>query len=214
MLVLEPDLLAPGDCMGREEFLRRWEQMPHLKFAELIEGVVYMPSPVSIPNARFDGLLSGLVFYYAAHVPGVESLANASWLMKRGNAPQPDISLRNLQKHAARSWVEDKFAAGVPELAIEICASSRSYDLGPKLALYQTAGVPEYLAVPIEEQRVEWRYLEQGKYKMLKPHRDGTLRSRIFPGLWLNVAALWKEDAPRLIAALEKGLATIADRPK
>ncbi len=206
VLILEPGLLAPGDQMSREEFLRRWEQMPDLKFAELIEGVVYMPSPVSRSHADFDSMIGGLLLYYATRVPGCRSSANATWLINPRNAPQPDLSLRKVK---GRSRVEGKFAAGVPELVAEICVSSRSYDLGPKLALYQTTGVPEYLAALVEERRVEWRYLERGSYKLLKPHRDGTLRSRIFPGLWLNVEALWKEDAAGLIATLEKGLAPI-----
>lgn len=209
---IEPLLLAPGDRMSRDEFLRRWEQMPDLKFAELIEGVVYMPSPVTLPHASFDSLLDGLLFLYAARVPGCSSESNATWLMTPESAPQPDLSLHWVQKKGGRSWMEGRLAAGVPELAIEICASSRSYGLGPKLALCQAAGVPEYMAVLIEERRVEWRYLDQGRYRLLKAHKDGTLRSRIFPGLWLDAAAFWKADRAQMIAALERGLAERAAR--
>jgi hypothetical protein len=38
--------LEPGDRLTRAEFERRYEPMPQLKKAELIEGEVYMPSPV------------------------------------------------------------------------------------------------------------------------------------------------------------------------
>jgi hypothetical protein len=38
--------LVPGDRLTRKEFERRYEVMPHVKKAELIEGIVYMPSPV------------------------------------------------------------------------------------------------------------------------------------------------------------------------
>ena len=38
--------LENGDRLTRAEFERRYEAMPNLKKAELIEGVVYMPSPV------------------------------------------------------------------------------------------------------------------------------------------------------------------------
>ena len=38
--------LENGDRLTRDEFERRYEAMPHLKKAELIEGVVYVPSPV------------------------------------------------------------------------------------------------------------------------------------------------------------------------
>ncbi|MBI2479229.1 MAG: hypothetical protein HYV60_11530 [Planctomycetia bacterium] len=39
--------LRQGDCLKRDEFERRYEAMPNVKKAELIEGVVYMPPPVS-----------------------------------------------------------------------------------------------------------------------------------------------------------------------
>ena len=38
--------LESGDRLTRAEFLRRYDAMPDLKKAELIEGVVYVPSPV------------------------------------------------------------------------------------------------------------------------------------------------------------------------
>ena len=41
-----PELRA-GDRLTRAEFERRYAAMPHVKKAELIEGVVYMPSSVT-----------------------------------------------------------------------------------------------------------------------------------------------------------------------
>lgn len=205
-LLLESPLLSPGDRMNREEFLRRWEQMPDLKFAELIDGVVYMPSPVSLPHADFDNLIAGWIFSYAMHVPGCRPLNNATWLMTKTSAPQPDLSLRWLKEGGAKSRQEGKLIAGTPELVVETCVSSRSYDLGPKLALYQAAGVQEYLALLVEERRIEWRYLDHGRYRLMKSHKDGTLRSRVFPGLWLDAEACWKGDRGALVKTLERGL--------
>jgi hypothetical protein len=37
--------LENGDRLTRREFERRYNAMPDVKKAELIEGVVYMPSP-------------------------------------------------------------------------------------------------------------------------------------------------------------------------
>ena len=39
-LLLDPPLLSPGDQMHREELIERWNRMPELKFAKLIDGVV------------------------------------------------------------------------------------------------------------------------------------------------------------------------------
>jgi Uma2 family endonuclease len=207
-VLLDYPLLSPGDQMGRDEFLGRWYQMPGLKFAELIEGAVYMPSPLSLRHANRDNLIQGLLFSYAAHVPDCQPLTNATWLMTPNSVPQPDASLRWVREVGGRSKVDDELMAGVPELAVEICLSSRSYDLGPKRLLYQSAGVPEYLAIILENQQIEWRVLEQGgRYRLLKPHKDGTLRSRIFPGLWLDIDAYWRNDRAALLATLERGIA-------
>ena len=50
--------LEAGDRVTRSEFERRYAACPHLKKAELIEGVVYLPSPVryDIRGRVFPGL--------------------------------------------------------------------------------------------------------------------------------------------------------------
>ena len=207
-VLVESPLLSPGDRMGRDEFLERWHRIPDLKFAELIDGVVYMPSPLSQTHAKRDSLIHVWLFHYGERIGNCETLPNATWLMDRKAAPQPDLSLRRIRQFGGRSKVgKGDLMAGVPELAVEICLSSRSYDLGPKLALYQSAGVPEYLAVIVEDQRIEWRSLENGRYRLMKPHRDGTFRSRVFPGLWLDIDAYWRSDWSGMLSTLERGLA-------
>lgn len=39
--------LENGDGLSRAEFERRYDAMPELKKAELLEGIVYMAAPVS-----------------------------------------------------------------------------------------------------------------------------------------------------------------------
>ena len=198
-----PLLFESGDRLSREEFLARWEQMPALKKAELIDGVVYMPSPVSKGHGRFDTIVQMLLNVYAARTPGCEPLSNATWLMLE-SAPQPDTCLYRVAE-ADAGTVQD-LAAGSPELIVEVTMSSRSYDLGPKLALYQRAEVPEYVALLVEEQRIEWRVLEKGSYRLMAPDADGVFRSKVFPGLWLDSAAFWRKDRLKLLAVLEQGL--------
>ena len=89
---------------------------------------------------------------------------------------------------------------------MEVAASSRSYDLGPKLALYQRAEVPEYVAALVEEARIEWRVLEKGSYRLMPTDADGIFRSKAFPGLWLDSVAFWRKDGARLLDVLEQGL--------
>jgi Uma2 family endonuclease len=88
----------------------------------------------------------------------------------------------------------------------EICRSSASYDLHVKLELYQAAQVPEYLAVLLFERQVRWHILEEGQYKIMAPDADGLLRSRVFPGLWLDANALLAGNTHQVLARLQEGL--------
>ena len=123
-----------------------------------------------------------------------------------GNAPQPDVVLRLLPEFGGLTRMSGKLGAGTPELIVEVCGSSRSFDLGPKLALYQTAGVQEYVTLLLEEQRVEWRQLVEGSYRLKSMDAVGVYKSDVFPGLWLNEPALWAANGRRLTDTLREGL--------
>jgi Uma2 family endonuclease len=207
LIPLMPLLFEPGDRLSREEFLELWERMPNLKFAELIDGVVYMPSPVSYEHSRRDVQMQLVLATYAARTGVCEALSNATWLML-ASAPQPDLVLRLRPEYGGKTEISRNLASGSPEFLVEVTRSSRSIDLGPKLALYEQAGVTEYIAVPIKERRLERRFLEAGRYRILEPDTDGVFRSRVFPGLWLDQDAFWQDDAQRLLAVLDQGLAS------
>jgi len=202
---IPPLLFESGDRLDRDEFLALWERMPDLKFAELIDGVVYLPSPLSRQHSRTDHLVQLWTGMYAARAAFIEVLPNATWLMEK-SAPQPDVALRILPEYGGQSQNAGELAVGAPEFVAEISYSSRSYDLGPKLQLYERSGVKEYLAVLTEERRLEWRVLREGRFHLLESDQAGIYRSIIFPGLWLDGAAFWNHDIPAVLATLEKGL--------
>jgi hypothetical protein len=77
-----------------------------------------------------------------------------------------------------------------------------------KLSLYEQAGVNEYVAVLVSEQEVRWHRLVAGAYQVIPAPPDGVLRSQVFPGLWLDGAALLHHDSARLLATLHQGLAS------
>jgi hypothetical protein len=58
------------------------------------------------------------------------------------------------------------------------------------------------------EQRFEWLQLQQGQYLPLQPDAGKWLRSRIFPGLILAVAALLTGNLAQVLAELQQGLQT------
>src|SRR5690242_15074341 len=86
--------LENGDRLSRAEFERRWDAMPELKRAELIEGVVYLPSPVRI---EAHGMPHAMVVTwcgnYAATTPATKTACEASVRLDDENMPQPDVVL-------------------------------------------------------------------------------------------------------------------------
>jgi Putative restriction endonuclease len=197
--------LAAGDKLTREEFLRRWEADPEIKKAELIGGLVYMSSPVSIEDGEMEGDVGGWLSLNRAATPGTAVGHNTtSFLIK--DTPQPDLHLRVLPEYGGTSSVEGRYLQGVPELLAEICRSSASYDLHVKFDLYQSAGVPEYLAILLYEQEIRWHVLADGRYRLLPPDADGLWRSRILPGLWLDGKALLTGNLQQVLARLQEGL--------
>ena len=205
----EMEPLRPGQRLSVQEFLRRWEAMPELKFAELIEGIVYMPSPQTSDHGRTEFRLDGWLALYVAHTPGCDGGAQSTWLMLQ-SAPQPDSYLWILPVYGGQSRIQGKFHVGAPEWAGEICLSSAAYDLSAKKALYQKAGVQEYVAVLLEEKEIRWHRLEKGAYKLCPPTARGIYRSSVFPGLWLDGPALLRQDLPRMLQTLERGLQSTA----
>jgi len=199
--------LITGQRMDVDEFLRRWEELPELKFAELIDGVVHVPSPLMLDHGSTDFTIHWWLKQYAIATPGCQGANNTTWRML-DNAPQPDAILRILPSHGGQSRDEDKYGAGAPELVVEICLTSTEVDFGPKLALYRRAGVREYITIELLRKRIVWRFLVDGKYFLQDPPGDGILRSQTFPGLWLDVAAFWADDGPKMMVALNAGLDT------
>src|SRR4051795_9594200 len=82
--------LQNGDRLTRDEFERRYDAMPGLKKAELIEGVVYMPSPVRLRRHGQPHLsLCTWVGVYEAATPGTIGADNSTARLDLVNEPQP-----------------------------------------------------------------------------------------------------------------------------
>ena len=195
--------LESGEFMHSREFLRRYERLPQVKKAELIEGVVYMGSPVSVRHAKPDALIQGWLVAYASRYPETEALTNATVILDAENTVQPDALLRRLPEHGGLTRVNEAgYLAGPPELIVEVAASSASIDLRDKRRAYCRNGVREYLVWLVAEARLEWFCLEEDDYCLQLPDAQGVLHSRIFPGLQLPVAPLLAGDTAKVLATL------------
>jgi Uma2 family endonuclease len=203
--------LQTGDHLSVREFERRYAAMPDVKTAELIEGVVYMPSPVAdddhgVPHFDFVGWL----FVYRVFTPGVQGGDNSTLRLQLGlNMSQPDAYLRLLPEYGGKARVgSDGFVLGAPDLIGEIAASSASYDLHEKLHAYERNAVREYIVWRTQDHAVDWFALRSGRFKRLAANKDGLLKSRVFPGLWLNAAALVEGDVLQVYQTVQAGIAS------
>ena len=202
--------LENGDQLTRTEFERRYEAMPLLKKAELIEGVVYMGSPVhNEVHAEPHGVIVTLLGFYRIATPGVKMADNGTLRLDPDNEPQPDVMLRLDPKVGGTSWVSaDDYVEGAPELVVEVAASSASYDLREKRRAYRRNGVREYIVWQIYDGRVDWWALREGEYQPLQPDAAGVVKSEVFPGLWLDVPALLANGPSKALATLQQGIAS------
>jgi Uma2 family endonuclease len=202
--------LETGDHLSRAEFERRYLALPELKRAELIEGVVYKPSPVRLrrhgrPHFRLVTWLGN----YETATPGVIGADNTSVRLDLDNEPQPDAVLFIDPENGGQARITtDDYVENAPELVAEIAASSASYDLNTKLNVYRRNGVREYIVWRVLDRQIDWFVLREGEFVRLPLDDAGVYRSEVFPGLWLDPAALLRGDTKSAQATLQRGLAS------
>jgi Uma2 family endonuclease len=200
--------LENGARLEAEEFLRRYEAMPEVKKAELIQGIVYMAFPVSAEHHGLpDNILQTWLGLYCSATPGVEAASNSTLRLGPEDVPQPDIVMWVLPECGGRTRLDRKgYLTGAAELAVEVAASSSSIDAHKKCEAYRLAGVQEYLLWRTEDEELDWWFLEQGKYKQLNVDPSGIVRSRVFPGLWLKRSALLARTRAEVMQYLQRGI--------
>lgn len=203
--------LRTGDRLTRDEFERRYAATSaHVK-AELVRGVVYVMGPPvsdeghSNPHGRFVTWLGT----YEAFTRGTHLGDSGTIRLNDESEFQPDTFLLILPSYGGQCRAsEDDFIEGAPELIAEVAASSASYDLHDKFEIYRQAGVQEYIVWRTWDRVIEWFERQGGKFIPLTPDENGIIRSRIFPGLWLDIDALLAGQPARVLTTLQQGLAS------
>ena len=200
-------LLRHGERLTQAEFHRRYEAYPEDVKFELIGGVVYMASPLGCPHGEYHADLSGPFWVYRAATPGVQLLDNTTSILGHKSEPQPDLTLRVRPAYGGQTkTTEDNYVEGAAELIAEVAHSSRDIDLKDKLADYKNAGVTEYLVVSVGDLNIHWYDFRSGR--PIRPGRGGVMRSRAFPGLWIDGKALLEGDSPRVLEVIQQGIAS------
>ncbi|NEQ32214.1 MAG: Uma2 family endonuclease [Leptolyngbya sp. SIO4C5] len=204
--------LENGDHLTRTEFEHRYAEMPELKKAELIEGIVFMAAALRAnSHGNPHALMMAWLGVYHAATPGTYLADNTTVRLDRDNAPQPDALLRIEPAAGGRSRItEDDYIEGSPELIVEIAASSASYDMNTKLNVYRRNGVQEYVVWQMYENQILWYQLLDDRYQPIMPTPSGLTESQIFPGLSLDVESMQQRDLATVLAQLQTTLGTPA----
>jgi Uma2 family endonuclease len=207
-----PETLPPlenGQLLDQPTFHQRYETMPDGTRAELVGGVVYMPSPMRLDHGSWSRIIAGWLDNYARLTPRVGGADGATVKLDLRGEPQPDCVLYIPAERGGQSREDDAgYLSGAPELVVEIARSSRHFDLGKKKADYQRAGVIEYVVVELAPNRIHWFMRRGDRFVNLPPGEDGIHRSQVFPGLSLDGEALYAQHRNRLYRTLRRGART------
>lgn len=198
--------LNNGDRMSADEFHRIYMDTPDEFRAELVGGIVYVASPLSVEHGTHDAFLGGILTNYAGVTTGLQVAHAATVRLGESGEPQPDLLVRILPEYGGQSSTDKSYIAGAPELVAEIARSSWAIDLGSKYDDYRRYGVREYVVLDLHSRALRWFDLTADKE--LAPDADGIIRARQFPGLWLKVAAILAGDFPAMRATLDQGMAS------
>ena len=168
--------LEAGDHLDQKTFHERYKAMPGNIRAELIGGIVYMPSPLKARHGESDIELGTWLTRYKAFTPGTSVLHNATTILNDANEPQPDAALRILPECGGQTRKNaDGYIVGAPELTAEVALSSAAIDLHSKRREYEQTGVREYIVLVLRENRVVWFVRRGAEFRIARPRTGWNL---------------------------------------
>jgi Uma2 family endonuclease len=199
---LAGDFLVAIEGQTEADFL---ERAPENQFCELIDGVVYMPSPVATEHQSDTGFLQFLLQGWGAEHPIGRVLTGPAVLrLANGRLLEPDIFVLPAD---SESQVHPLYCDPPVLLVVEVLSpSNRAHDLVRKAAVYREAGVPEVWFVDGENQLVIVERKTADGYETVQ-QASGPLLCRSIPGFWIQVDWLWARPRPNVRVCLEAVLA-------
>lgn len=202
VLVGIPPKLENGAAMSQAEFHRLYERAEDLSRVELIEGVVFMPSPIKWDgHGREQSAMLAWLQTFADLWPGdIEAAGPVTIILDAANEFEPD----GLLFRVSADRLEDGYLKGAPELVVEISNTSASRDLGRKKDAYERNGVLEYVVWRTQDGEIDWFQLRDGRFVRRTPDVEGMIESEVFPGLRLDIAAMLAGDRIKVRAAVRR----------
>jgi len=196
-----PVILESVDRLTRAEFHRRYCQRPDIKKAELVEGVVYVASPVRVIHGEPHGRVVMWIGTYQLKHPDTRMLPETTAILDDDNQVQPDAFLWR-EEPGGPQVNEEGYLEGAPQLIVEVAASSASYDLHDKMRAYRRNRVQEYIVWRVLDEAIDWFRLVEGEYVLIEPDEHGIIESAVYPGLRLHVGKMLAGDLAGVLAEL------------
>jgi Uma2 family endonuclease len=194
--------LESGDEMTSAEFEHRYDADPTVHHAELIDGVVYVSSPVRAEyHGKQHSYMDRWLGAYVDEREDVELYIDPTLRIDDRSQVQPDLAL--CIDDGTSRIDEEGYLTGAPEFVVEVAASTFSRDMHRKKDLYAEIGVREYIVWRVYDEAIDWFVLEKGTFVARKPGKDGIVSSKHLPGLRLDVPAMLKGDMKAVAAALD-----------
>lgn len=102
----------------------------------------------------------------------------------------------------------DGYLARGPEFVADVSDNPIKESVPLKVDVYARHDVKEYLVWRTEDAAIDWFVHDGTQFQRTAPDPDGIIRSRVFPGLWIDTIAMLSDDGSKLLATLDRGLAS------
>lgn len=172
------------------------------KQADLIDGEVFMHSPVSTRHAQLLNFVDAVLRLYVDR-HGLGTLFREVVAVKLGgrNVFLPDLAFYGGERADA---VKPTHAEGAPDLVVEVLSPrTAERDIVPKFAEYEQHGVREYWI--LDPETLAHRFYRLDGEELVE-YADGEDRidSQVLPGLFLRRGWLDPDSLPRIDDAMEE----------
>ncbi len=194
--------VAPGDRMTDDEF---FQFAPEDRKAELIGGILVMPSPAYLPHEDRQGFLITVLRAFVRHQRlGIVLGSHTAVHLQNGETYEPDGLFVSAER---ASIVRREGVFGAPDLVIELLSpGTANYDWGIKRRVYAQSGVRELWL--IDPNGLDGSAFFQRDESGLKEVsiQDNVLQSLAVPGFYLRADWLWPEsgDLPDEVGVLKE----------
>ncbi len=178
-----------------------WNLAPDCRFCEYLDGVVYMPSPVTDRHQEHTGFVYFLLAGFRDE-RGLGQVLTGPAVMPLGERrfPEPDLFVRP---------VADRAEPGGPRaiFVLEVLSpSNRAHDLERKAAIYREEKIPEIWYLDNRDKCL-WIDRQDGTGYRRDRYASGFVTCSTIPGFWIDVDWLWADPLPSALRCLARILA-------